>query len=232
MTSAALMAYHAGMELSAMRTSAHQITGWMAILGGIVAIIGTISLLLLFVVGEPFGTLNDILSVPTAVLLLPMVIALYRVNSPDYRFLNLAAMVAGVSGFIVVAAGSVLLVLGQISFAQSLIPGIGGFGLIGLWMVLNSVLALKTHSLPAGLAWAGLLLGITPSLALLAVLRAETMANALQSMAGQSAGVQLSPLMTVLLLLGSLSYAGMPIWFIWVGRLFLPGHAAGKLAVP
>jgi hypothetical protein len=40
----------------------------------------------------------------------------------------------------------------------------------------------------------------------------------------------MSPLIMVLFVLGGLSYAGIPVWFILVGRLFLSGGVAGKLA--
>ena len=200
--------------------------GWTAIIGGVVGVIGFVSLILLFVVGEPFGTLNDILSIPTAFLLLPLVVALYRLNAAEQSWLSLFALIAGLTGFISTAVGSVLLVSGRIDFDQSLIYGIGGFGLIGLWALLNSVMGLSDHALPKALAWMGILLGVTPTLALLAVFRANSVANALNGMAGQTAaGGQTNPMVYVLFMLGFISYAGLPIWFILIGRLFLSDRA-------
>lgn len=200
--------------------------GWTAIIGGVVGVIGFVSLILLFVVGEPFGTLNDILSIPTAFLLLPLVVALYRLNAAEQSWLSLFALIAGLTGFISTAVGSVLLVSGRIDFDQSLIYGIGGFGLIGLWALLNSVMGQSDHALPKALAWMGILLGVTPTLALLAVFRANSVANALNGMAGQTAaGGQTNPMVYVLFMLGFISYAGLPIWFILIGRLFLSDRA-------
>ena len=103
---------------------------------------------------------------------------------------------------------------------------IGGFGLIGLWALLNSVMGLSDHALPKALAWMGILLGVTPTLALLAVFRANSVANALNGMAGQTAaGGQTNPMVYVLFMLGFISYAGLPIWFILIGRLFLSDRA-------
>ena len=47
-----------------MTTSNPQLVGWTALVGGVVGVVSFVSLMLLFVVGEPFGTLNDILSIP------------------------------------------------------------------------------------------------------------------------------------------------------------------------
>jgi hypothetical protein len=206
-----------------MNTSAPQFIGWTAILGGVIGAIGFVSLCLLFVVGEPFGTINDILSVPVAFLMLPLVISLYRVNSVDHSWISLLALLAGVTGFFLTAAGSILLVFGRIDFQQSLLPGIGGFGLIGLWVLLNSLMGLINHTLPKGLAWTGIVLSLTPTLALIAVLRAENIANVLTGMAGQATGSQLSPLVYLFFALGFISYAGLPLWFIWIGRSILSG---------
>ena len=208
-----------------MNVSNSPFVGWAAIIGGVVGVIGFVSLILLFVFGEPFGTLNDILSIPTALLLMPLVFALYRLNAAGHSWLSLFALIAGLTGFLATAIGSVLLVSGRINFEQSLVYGIGGFGLIGLWALMNSVMGLADHTLPKGLAWAGILLGVTPTLALVAVLRADNIASALTAMSGQTAaGGQTSPLVYVLFILGFISYAGLPIWFIIMGRLFVSGR--------
>jgi hypothetical protein len=205
-----------------MNTSNLQFIGWTAVIGGIVGIIGFISLMLLFVVGEPFGALNDILSIPVAILLMPLVFALYRLNAADYPLLSLLAALAGVAGFLATATGSTLLVTGRIEFQQSLVIGIGGFGLIGLWVFMNSGMGLISHQLPGEPAWMGILLGLTPIVGLIAVFRAGSVANALAAMGGQSAGAaQISPLAYAFVVLGIISYAAMPVWYIWIGRLFL-----------
>jgi hypothetical protein len=209
--------------------------GWTAIAGGIIGIIGFISLILLFVVGEPFGTINDILSIPTGILLLPLVFALYRLNATHHSIVSLIACIAGVVGFIATATGSILLVSGRISFEQSLLTGIGGFGLIGLWVLLNSVVGLRTNGLPDNLAWMGIWLGLTPTLALLAVFRASDVGVALANLGGQTSGMApVSPLVYAFVIMGFISYAGLPFWFILMGRTFLSGRiplAAATVAV-
>lgn len=217
-----------------MNMSNSQLVGWTAILGGIVGVMGFVSLVLMFVIGEPFGTLNDILSVPTAFLLVLLVFALYRLNAAGHSWLGLLALIAGMTGFAATAIGSTLLVLGRIDFQQSLVYGIGGFGLIGLWALMNSVMGLSSHAFPKGLAWAGILLGVTPTLALLAMFRADSIATMLSATAGQTtAAVQFSPLAYLFFIAGGISYALLPVWFILMGRLFLTnqlGVSAGMVA--
>ena len=217
-----------------MNTSTPELIGWTALVGGVIGVIGFISLALLFVVGEPFGTINDILSIPVAFLMLPLVLALYRLNAADHPTLSLIALVAGVAGFFAVAIGSALLVLNRISFEQSLLPGIGGFGLIGLWVLINCALALRGQTLPKGTALAGLLLAVTPSLIILATLRVSSVVTVLNSFAEPSSFTgQASPLIYAVVVLGMVSYAGLPFWFIQMGRLALMGRvAAAAVAVP
>jgi len=211
-----------------MTLSNQNFIGWSAIIGGGIAVVGFISLLLLFTVGEPFGTINDVLAIPSGLLLLPLVVGLYRLLAAEYPLPSLVALLVGIAGFLTTMAGSILLLTNRIDFQLSLLPGIGGFGLVGLWVLIHSLLALRSGALPRSVAWAGILLAITPSLALLAVFRLESVANGLSGMAGQAGGFQMSlPIMAVFLL-GFVSYAGLPVWFILVGHLFL----TTRLALP
>lgn len=198
-----------------------QLVGWSAVLGGIVAAIGFVSLILLFVVGEPFGTINDLLSIPTAVLMMPLVFALLRLNAPESRAMAWLAFIAGLAGFVASAAGSALLVAGRIDFNRSLVFGIGGFGLIGLWALLNSIAGLRAHLLPPGVAWMGILLGVFPALLLPLVMSPGRIEGALTGMAG---GAAVSPGMMLVMVVGFVCYGGLPVWFILMGRLFLSGR--------
>lgn len=205
-----------------MNTASNQFVGWTAIVGGVVGVVSFVSLVLLFVVGEPFGTLNDLLAIPVAMLVTPLIIALFRLHAAEQAVLSTLAMLLGLAGFWATAIGGGLLVLDRISFAQSLLPGIGGFGLIGLWLLINSALALGAHTLPRGVAWFGLLLALAPTLALGAVLRVGNVAAMLASFGGQSAGVApVSPLAYAFIIVGAMSYAAMPVFLIVLGRLFL-----------
>ena len=214
-----------------MNVSTSHFVGWTAIVGGVVGIVSFVSLVLLFVVGEPFGTLNDLLAIPVAILLIPLIVTLFRLHAAEHTMLSTLAMLAGLAGFWATAMGGGLLVLGRISFEQSLLPGIGGFGLIGLWLLINSALALGAHTLPRGVAWFGLLLALAPTLALVAVLRAGDVAAMLASFGGQSVGVApVSPFVYAFVIVGAISYAAMPVFLIVLGRLFLSGRPGMLIA--
>ena len=208
-----------------MNVSTSHFVGWTAIVGGVVGVVSFVSLVLLFVVGEPFGTLNDLLAIPVAILLIPLIVTLFRLHAAEHTMLSTLAMLAGLAGFWATAIGGGLLVLGRISFEQSLLPGIGGFGLIGVWLLINAALGLSAGTLPRGAAWSGLLLAIAPTLALMAVLRAGNVASVLTSLGGQSTGATVvSPVFYAFAILAAISYAGLPFWFILVGRIILSGR--------
>lgn len=213
-----------------MAASNPQSVGWSAIIGGVIGVIGFICLILLFVVGEPFGSINDFLSIPTGLLLLPLVVGLYRLHAPHYPLIGGLAALAGAAGFLSTMAGSALLLLGRIDFQQSLIPGMGGFGLIGLWALLNAALSLADGALPRPIALAGVLLGLTPTIILVLLLRVDAVANVLTAMASPTAaGFQMNPVVMALTALGMISYAGLPFWFIAVGRLFATGRVGAAV---
>ena len=213
-----------------MAASNPQSVGWSAIIGGVIGVIGFICLILLFVVGEPFGSINDFLSIPTGLLLLPLVVGLYRLHAPHYPLIGGLAALAGAAGFLSTMAGSALLLLGRIDFQQSLIPGMGGFGLIGLWALLNAALSLADGALPRPIALAGGLLGLTPTIILVLLLRVDAVANVLSAMASPTAaGFQMNPVVMALTALGMISYAGLPCWFIADGRLFATGRVGAAV---
>ena len=213
-----------------MAASNPQSVGWSAIIGGVIGVIGFICLILLFVVGEPFGSINDFLSIPTGLLLLPLVMGLYRLHAPHHPLLSALAALAGAAGFLSTMVGSTLLLAGRIDFQQSLIPGLGGFGLIGLWVLINGALGLADGALPRSAALAGVLLGLSPTIILILLLRIDAVANVLNAMANPTAaGFQMNPVVMALIALGMISYAGLPIWFIAVGRLFATGRAGAAV---
>lgn len=213
-----------------MAASNPQSVGWSAIIGGVIGVIGFICLILLFVVGEPFGSINDFLSIPTGLLLLPLVVGLYRLHAPHYPLIGGLAALAGAAGFLSTMAGSALLLLGRIDFQQSLIPGMGGFGLIGLWALLNAALSLADGALPRPIALAGVLLGLTPTIILVLLLRVDAVASVLTAMANPTAAdFQMNPVVMALTALGMISYAGLPFWFIAVGRLFATGRVGAAV---
>jgi hypothetical protein len=70
-----------------------------------------------------------------------------------------------------------------------------------------------------------LVLAVTPTLALVAVLRAGDVRMALANLGGQTSSMApVGPLVYVFVIMGFISYAGLPFWFILMGRAFLSGR--------
>lgn len=212
-----------------MDASNPQFVGWTAIAAGVVSAAGLVSLIAFFLVGEPFGTINDILAIPVAFLMLPLILALYRIHVAESAVLSLIALAAGVGGFLLIAVGSALLVIGRIDFQTSLIFASAGLGLVGLWLLLNGGIAVTRHTLPRGMAWASVFLALGPCIALLAMFRLDSLVGLLMGLAGQVPMGQISPLVYPPLVLGVLSYALLPLWMIWIGRVFLTGQAGSAV---
>lgn len=104
--------------------------GWVAIALGIVIVATLVVLLVFFIVGGPFGPINDagnaligVLSAVLAVMLAP------RAGRP-------AGVIAAVIGAVVGVWGSWLVMTGTTGFILAGFVSTIGFGLIGVWLAL------------------------------------------------------------------------------------------------
>lgn len=99
----------------------------------------------------------------------------------------------------------ILLVLRVVKLELTLVAVPAAFGVVGVWLLLNSYLALANRTLPSGLAWVGMVAGVGYILVILGFLL----------------GGQQHPLTAVGGLTAVISY---PIWAIWIGALLLSGR--------
>ena len=198
------------------------IAGVSSIVAGALWLLGIVSLSLMYLVGGPFGPLNDLLGLLSMLFLLPLTLALYRLSATQYPLVGAVAFACGVIGILVFALGSALLLLGRIDFQQSLPPNIGGLGLVGLWVLLNAIMGLGLATRPGWLAWLGIVAGFAMALTLISLLRLDNLVNLLSG--GQTGA---GPVTYVFVALGLFGYIALPIWFILVGRLILAWQPAG-----
>jgi hypothetical protein len=194
--------------------------GWSACASGIVTILGLIFIGIFFSVGEPYGSLNDLCIALQVLLMLPVALGLRQLFQDRFSSLDLAAMAMLLAGALAVAVASVILVLKVITFPQSLAPVSSGFGLIGVWMIATGYLTLSAKSLPAALAWLGIVTGAGMLLFCFGYWFGPREAMA-----------SFSPSLTIRSVLpaivgGALSFFGYPIWAIWLGVLLLGGKVA------
>lgn len=179
--------------------------GWSAYLSTAATIIGFVTLIVFFSVGEPFGTINDISSVILALSLLPLAVALYLFQRPGAPVLSLMALIIGICAMLAASILQILLVLRVVKLELTLVAVPAAFGVVGVWLLLNSYLALANRTLPSGLAWVGMVAGVGYILVILGFLL----------------GGQQHPLTAVGGLTAVISY---PIWAIWIGALLLSGR--------
>ena len=103
------------------------------------------------------------------------------------------------------AALSALLVLGLVEVELTLVASPIAFGVIGVWLVLNSYLGRSSGTLPSGLIWIGIVAGT----------------GFVSVIVGFLLGGQQHPLAAVG---GLTAVICFPNWAVWFGRLLLSGR--------
>ena len=103
--------------------------GWVAIATGVTGLLALVFIILLFTVGQPFGTLNDICVGLTAILSAVLAWLFYPEYHAPSPLLGLVTLVVALAGALVVTVGSVLVIF-----------GITGWYLAGLYMAVGNAL--------------------------------------------------------------------------------------------
>lgn len=182
--------------------------GWSAYLSAVATILGVATLFAFFALGEPFGTMNDILSVVIALTMIVNLLELHRLHRLIAPVVSLAVLLIGVIAMLVAVVFQALLILQIIEFAQTafIVPLM--FGLFGAALMFYGYLSLTGPPLPRGLAALGIIAGAGYVLVITGfILNPE----------GEHPLVIIGGLITVI---------GYPIWAIWFGRLLLSGRLA------
>ena len=178
--------------------------GWSAIVSGIATIIGFVTIIIFFSVGQPWGTMNDVSSVILAFSLLPVLLALYYLHRQHAPGITLAVLVIGVLALLVAAVFQLLLIFGIIAFEQTAVIVPAAFGLFGAALAIYNVLSRMHGSLPNTLAWLGIVAGVSYVLVIV----------------GFILGGQEHPLAAIGGVTAAIIY---PIFAIWFGRILLSG---------
>ena len=209
--------------------------GWSAILSGAIDLIGFVFLLLFFALeaplwiqsGEPdtpplFGTISDASSIFVALFMIPVAVALNKINRSQHPTLSLISLIIGMTGMLATAIIQALYVTRLIQTTQEgILVGIAS-AFTGLWMILVNVLG-RAANLPRGLAWLGIVAGVSIILpvAIIAIGGSAFLDD-------PSIGLS-NPLFMFAFAASVLGVSvGYAIWVILLGRLFL----TGKLPMP
>ena len=155
-----------------------------------------------FVLGEPWGTINDITSVVLAFSILPVLLALHRLHRRQAPTISLAAFVPGVLAMLVAVVFQTLLIVRAIGFAQTAVVVPAAFGLFGASLMAYGYLSRTNGLLPRNLTLLSMIAG----------------AGYAAVIFGTILGGQEHPLTVVGGLTAVICY---PIWAIWFGRILL-----------
>lgn len=189
-----------------MNESTVRFVGWSAYANGILMLANMITLMLMFTVNPFWGPVNDAISVVWLLSFLPLALLLAQVNQPVMgRAVAVGTAVVGVVAMLVFAVLQSLLVVGQVRFEQTFAAVATLGGVLGLWLLLNGLLALMGKTLPGGLAWLSIGFGLSYIVATI----------------GYWLGGYEQPILWVGAAVG---YLVGPVWAFWLGRLLLNGR--------
>lgn len=179
------------------------VANWSAYISAIATILTFITGILFFTIGGTYGKINDISSVFQVLFMVPLALVLYRLLPIGTRMLGLVAALVGIAGMLVAVYGQCLLVFEKIDFDGSMKYFPAGAA-IGIWLVVTCAFALSHNLFPTGLAWTGMLAGLSYIVIVLAFL-----IRGQQNMVFYIGGLVLG-----------VSY---PVWAIWLGNLIGTG---------
>ncbi len=203
-----------------------KITGWLALLVGLLGVLAVISLVIFFV-GlfqsisslSFMGSLNDKINAVTGILSAALATALQSSLRQWAPRLSVALLVGAWVGAFAVAFGSWLVVTGRTSFELASYYYFFGNGLIGLWLWMLNRMARRQDNWPRKLNGLGLIAGAFMMVGLLGLYGI---------LAGLDGGGY-SPLIKVT----GISFLGIgllyPIWCLWLARWILSKHEDGLL---
>ena len=178
--------------------------GWSAYVNVAANIIGFVSLVVFFSVGGIAGPINDSSSVFFALSLILLALVLHILHRSLFPPISLVVTIVGVIAMITTATLQALLVLNVVQYEQTLLTVLIANAVIGGWLITSGILAHIGATLPRGLAWWSTIAG----------------AGLVLIIFGFWIGGQEHPLTAIG---GLVSFIGILIWTIWLGRLLLTG---------
>jgi hypothetical protein len=190
----------------------YPITGWVALATGIASILATVLIILFYIVGGLYGTLNDIFNGVAGILsgiLVWMLFSEFRLNS---SILHRGALVLALIGAVVVVIGSILIIFDFTGWVLAGWYTTLGNALIGIWLLVFSYSARRSNILPYNLSTFGLVVGAIMATGIIVIPGILTGIDSVESTPG-------------FLNLGYLGFLGTyflyPIWAFWLGRILL-----------
>lgn len=204
-----------------MNTFNNRTVGWITIAAGISALIGTLAMIEFMVIGNS-GLFSDYISIFTAVLMLPLMIALGKIAMTKQENLGRGVLILGVLGALINFVGGIINVIaleGIIEYYHSADWIYVGGGLVGIAILTFALLNRTNPEMKASYVWFSILFGLGACTFLLGLIVRDEL-NAL--MRFEITFAEASPFLMGMLFFGAPVFIlGQPIWLLWTGRLFL-----------
>ena len=185
--------------------------GYSAYFNAIVFVLSLVALMIFFSIGGIWGKINDGLSVIWMISYIPVGAALYLSTRSVSPSISLISFIIGIGAMLVFTILQILLTIGGTSFVQTFTWVLTSTALVGLFVLVQALLARTGSLLPEGLIWIMVLYGLA------------TVVGAV----GFQIGGESHPLAMVGLTLTAI--AGL-VWVIWFGRLLLTERVVLALA--
>ncbi len=195
--------------------------GWITIAAGISALIGTLAMIEVMVIGNS-GLLSDYMTIFTSLLSVPLMSALGKMVITKNKNLGRAVQILGVLGALIVFFGGIINVTalnGVIEYENQASWIMVGQGLIGIAIITFLMLSRNNPALKKGYLWFSFVFGIAMAMSFLGLVFREELNAILQgglSIAESSLGLKL-----LLFFVSPTTILGQPVWLLWSGRLFL-----------
>jgi hypothetical protein len=208
-------------ENTEMNSFNNRTVGWITIAAGISALIGTLAMIEVMVIGNS-GLLSDYMTIFTSLLSIPLMSALGKMVITKNKNLGRAVQILGVLGALIVFFGGIINVTalnGVIEYENQASWMMVGQSLIGIAIITFLMLSRNNPALKKGYLWFSFVIGIAMAMSFLGLVFREELNAILQgrlSIAESSQGLKL-----LLFFVSPTTILGQLVWLLWTGRLFL-----------
>ena len=182
-----------------MNNKLFRFAGWSAYVSAVATIIGAITLVIFFSLGDPFGIMNDISSVIIGLTAIIILFAMYQRHRSVAPVMSLIVFVIGALAMLTAAVLQTLLVAIRMDFG---VITTYMFGVFGTSLMIYGYLVLVNATLPRALGWWGIVAGLGYVLVVTGFIVSGP--NHLFTYIG-----------------GMTSVIAYPTWAIWLGRVLL-----------
>lgn len=173
--------------------------GWSAYVSAIATIVGAVTLVIFFSIGDPFGIINDISSVIIGLTGILILFAMHQLHRSAAPVMSLVAFVIGALAMLTAAVLQTLLVAIRMDFG---VITTYAFGVFGASLMIYGFLVLVNATLPRALGWWGMAAGLGYVLVV-------------------TGFIVSGPNHPLTYIGGLVSVIAYPTWAIWLGRVLL-----------